>query len=186
MTKAITKQVNAIGAIVTQVTTSAQGAKVTKKSIISNEQVLEMGAKIGGAFMGFISASDSLEQVRIEIVKTGFKPIDLRQAKADPVGAKQTEIFKSAFIDSVMTGGKSKRTAQDYFEIVAKGIRNNTEIKSTNNRAKGKGKGKGKPADILNQVIAVYNNEGFDSLPDELQNEIMEYLTANECFSESE
>jgi len=186
MTKAITKQVNAIGAMVTQVSTSSQGAKVTKKTIISNEQVMEMGAKIGGAFMGFLSASDSLEQVRVEIVKTGFKPIDLRQAKSDPVGAKQTEIFKSAFIDSVMTGGKSKRTAQDYFEIVAKGIRNNTEIKSTNSRAKGKGKGKGKTADIMNQIIAVYNNDQFDTLPESLQGEITEWLTEQGCFSESE
>lgn len=182
MTKATTKQVNAIGAIVTQVTTSAQGAKVTKKTIISNEQVLEMGSKIGSAFMGFLSASDSLEQVRIEIVKTGFKPIDLRQAKSDPTGAKQTEIFKSAFIDSVMTGGKSKRTAQDYFEIVAKAIRNNTEIKSTNSRGKTKGKGKGKGASALNKLISVYNAEDFDSFPESLQAEITEYLTEQGCF----
>lgn len=182
MTKA--KQTNAIGAIVTQVTTSAQGAKVTKKTIISNEQVLEMGSKIGSAFMGFLSASDSLEQVRKEIVATGFKPIDLRTAKQDPTGAKQTELFKSAFIDSVMTGGKSKRTAQDYFEIVAKGIRNNTEIKTTNGRGKTKGKGKGgksQPA-IVNQIVAVYNNDEFENLPEGLQSEIMEYLTANGCF----
>jgi hypothetical protein len=184
MTKA--KQTNAIGSIVEQVTTSAQGAKVTKKTIITNEQVMEMGTKIGGAFMGFLSASDSLEQVRQEIVKTGFKPIDLRTAKADPIGAKQTEIFKSAFIDQVMSGGKSKRTATDYFELVAKGIRNNTEIKSTNNRAKGKGKGKGKTADVLNQVIAVYNNEQFDTLPESLQTEITEYLTEQGCFEQAE
>lgn len=181
MTKS-TKQ-NAIGAIVTQVTTSSQGAKVTKKTIISNEQVMEMGAKIGGAYLGFLSASESLEQVRKEIVATGFKPIDLRKAKSDPTGAKQTELFKSAFIDSVMTGGKSKRTAQDYFEIVANGIRNNTEIKTTNSRNKTKGKGKGgKSANVINQLVAVYNNDDFENLPEGLQSEIMEYLTANGCF----
>lgn len=110
-------------------------------AVIPDFQLVELGAEIGGAYLGFISASEALESVRIKIVKTGFKPIDLRKAKSDPEGARQTKIFKGAFIDSVIASGKKPAVAQNYFEIVAKGLTSDKPITSTNpSMAKGKAK----------------------------------------------
>ena len=52
-----------------------------------------------------MSASDSLNAVVQSIVKTGFKPVDLRKAKKDSIEYKQTTQFKSTFIDTVIANG---------------------------------------------------------------------------------
>jgi len=118
--------------------------KTDKKPVaIPDIQIIEMASSVAEAYTGFMSASDSLNAVVQSIVKTGFKPVDLRKAKKDSIEYKQTTQFKSTFIDTVMAKGITKRTAGDYYELVAKAIKGDKEITSTNPRS---GKGKGKPA----------------------------------------
>lgn len=118
--------------------------KTDKKPVaIPDIQIIEMASSVAEAYTGFMSASDSLNAVVQSIVKTGFKPVDLRKAKKDSIEYKQTTQFKSTFIDTVMAKGIAKRTAGDYYELVAKAIKGDKEITSTNPRS---GKGKGKPA----------------------------------------
>lgn len=130
---------------------------------ISESQLVEMGSSLGNAYCAFTSASEALESVRLEIVKTGFKPIDLRKAKSDPVGAKQTKVFKQAFIDTVIASGKKPAVAQNYFEIVAKGLISNKPITSTNPAmTKGKGNAQkskgGKGADDNAKMVSALLN----------------------------
>jgi len=118
--------------------------KTDKKPVaIPDIQIIEMASSVAEAYTGFMSASDSLNAVVQSIVKTGFKPVDLRKAKKDSIEYKQTTQFKSTFIDTVMAKGITKRTAGDYYELVVKAIKGDKEITSTNPRS---GKGKGKPA----------------------------------------
>jgi len=118
--------------------------KTDKKPVaIPDIQIIEMASSVAEAYTGFMSASDSLNAVVQSIVKTGFKPVDLRKAKKDSIEYKQTTQFKLTFIDTVMAKGITKRTAGDYYELVAKAIKGDKEITSTNPRS---GKGKGKPA----------------------------------------
>lgn len=115
--------------------------KADKKPVaIPDIQIIEMASSVAEAYTGFMSASDSLNAVVQSIVKTGFKPVDLRKAKKDSIEYKQTTQFKSTFIDTVMAKGITKRTAGDYYELVAKAIKGDKEITSTNPRS-GKGKG---------------------------------------------
>ena len=116
--------------------------KADKKPVaIPDIQIIEMASSVAEAYTGFMSASDSLNAVVQSIVKTGFKPVDLRKAKKDSIEYKQTTQFKSTFIDTVMAKGIAKRTAGDYYELVAKAIKGDKAITSTNPRS-----GKGKPA----------------------------------------
>ena len=118
--------------------------KTDKKPVaIPDIQIIEMASSVAEAYTGFMSASESLNTIVQSIVKTGFKPVDLRKAKKDSIEYKQTTQFKSTFIDTVMAKGITKRTAGDYYELVAKAIKGDKEITSTNPRS---GKGKGKPA----------------------------------------
>ena len=109
---------------------------------IPEAQLVELGASGANAMLGFISASEALNNVVSEARKIKLELIDLRQAKSKPLEAKQTAIFKNAFIDTIVASGKSKATAQSYFEDIAKAIKTGKAITSTNPHAKG-GKGKG-------------------------------------------
>ena len=113
--------------------------KQTKPSkspvVISDIQIVEMATNLGNAYLGFISASESLNTIVQSVIKTGFKPVDLRKAKKESVEFKQTKIFKASFLDT-LTGKVAVRTAQDYYELVAKAITGEKEITSTNPRSK--------------------------------------------------
>jgi hypothetical protein len=107
---------------------------------IPEAQLVELGASGANAMLGFISASEALNNVVAEARKIKLELIDLRQAKSKPLEAKQTAIFKNSFIDTIVASGKSKATAQSYFEDIAKAIKTGKAITTTNPHAKG-GKG---------------------------------------------
>ena len=93
-----------------------------------------------------------------DVIKTGFKPIDLRKAKTDPKGAKATKIFKQSFLDT-LNGKVSARTAQDYFELVSKAIVSGKDITTTNPRKGNTQKSKGgKGADDSAKMIGALLN----------------------------
>ena len=131
-TKSNASTINTMVETLAGVKPKANPKKDKAPAVIPEFQLVEMGAKIGGAYCAFTSASDALEAVRLEIVATGFKPIDLRTAKSNPEGAKATKVFKQAFIDAVVASGKKPAVAQNYFEIVAKGLTSGKPITSTN------------------------------------------------------
>ena len=135
-----------------------KGKADKKPATIPEAQLVEMGASLGNAYLGFATASESLNAIVESVIKTGFKPIDLRKAKSNPEGAKATKIFKQSFLDT-LNGKVSARTAQDYFELVAKAITSGKGITTTNPRAKG-GKGqksKGGQDDSAKMISALLN-----------------------------
>jgi hypothetical protein len=177
-----TKSKQSVIGSVTKTLVGSQGGKVKHQAIITEAQLVEMGASLGNAYCAFTSASDALEAVRLEIVKTGFKPIDLRTAKSNPEGAKQTQIFKSAFIDTVIASGKTAKVAQNYFEIVAKGLTSGKPITSTNpamtKKAKGKGKGGSKAGgDALAIALKLYQADSEKFFSAEFIAELDEVLS---------
>jgi hypothetical protein len=129
-----------------------------KPAVIPESQLVEFGVSLGNAYLGFATASESLNAVVQSVIKTGFKPIDLRKAKTNPDGAKATKIFKQSFLDT-LAGKVSARTAGDYYELVAKAITSGKDITTTNPRkanAKGQ-KSKGGQDDSSKMVSALLN-----------------------------
>lgn len=134
--------------------------KADKKPVaIPESQLVEFGVSLGNAYLGMMTASESLNVIVQDVIKTGFKPIDLRKAKTNPEGAKATKIFKQSFLDT-LAGKVSARTAQDYFELVSKAIVSGKDITTTNPR-KGNAKGKAGKAsgasDSAKMVSALLN-----------------------------
>jgi len=111
-------------------------------AVIPESQLVEFGVSLGNAYLGMLTASESLNAIVQDVIKTGFKPIDLRKAKTDPKGAKATKIFKQSFLDT-LNGKVSARTAQDYFELVSKAIVSGKDITTTNPRKGNSQKSKG-------------------------------------------
>jgi hypothetical protein len=135
-----------------------KGKADKKPASIPESQLVEFGVSLGNAYLGFTTASESLNAVVQSVVKTGFKPIDLRKAKTNPEGAKATKIFKQSFLDT-LAGKVSARTAGDYYELVAKAITSGKDITTTNPR-KGNAKGqksKGGASDSAKMISALLN-----------------------------
>jgi hypothetical protein len=136
----------------------ANPKKDKSPAVIPESQLVEFGVSSASAMLGFISASEALEATRQAIVKTGFKPIDLRKAKTDPQGAKATKIFKQSFLDT-LSGKVSAKTAGDYYELVADSIRKDKAITTTNPRKGNSQKSKGgKGADDSAKMIGALLN----------------------------
>ena len=125
----------ALGNMVTTLANPKQAKPSKSPVVISDIQIVEMGSNLGNAYLGFMSASESLNSIVQDVIKTGFKPVDLRKAKKDSIEAKQTKMFKASFLDT-MAGKVAVRTAQDYYELVAKAITSGKDITSTNPRGK--------------------------------------------------
>ena len=181
---------NAIKNTVSTIITSAQGAKVktvSAQSSLTNPEVLTLAGESAKAYMGFVSASESLNAVIEKAHKAGLRLVDTRNTKANSAKAiEQTKLFKSAFIDTVKGAGKSDKTAQNYYELVAKGINTGKGITSTNpsmGKAKGKGKDKNPPA-FLDVLAKVYNHADFETLSDIAQGEIEELLSEGGYITE--
>lgn len=135
-----------------------KGKADKKPAVIPESQLVEFGVSLGNAYLGMMTASESLNTIVQSVIKTGFKPIDLRKAKTNPEGAKATKIFKQSFLDT-LNGKVSARTAQDYFELVSKAIVSGKDITTTNPR-KGNGKGqksKGGASDSAKMLSALKN-----------------------------
>ena len=153
----MTSKNNAIANIAKTLATP-KGKADKKPASIPESQLVEFGVSLGNAYLGFTTASESLNAVVQSVIKTGFKPIDLRKAKTNPEGAKATKIFKQSFLDT-LNGKVSARTAQDYFELVSKAIVSGKDITTTNPR-KGNAKGqksKGGQNDSAKMISALLN-----------------------------
>ena len=165
-----TKNKQTVIGSVTQTLVGSQGGKVKHKAIITEAQIVEMGSEIGSAYLAFASSSEALNAVVDKVKLTGFKPIDLREAKSKPDEAKQTQVFKAAFTDTIVAGGKSVKIAQEYYQLVSNALRTGKAITSTNptmaKKAKGKGKGGSKSGgDALAIALKLYqaNSENYFS-----------------------
>jgi hypothetical protein len=128
-------------------------------AVIPESQLVEFGVSLGNAYLGMMTASESLNALVQSVIKTGFKPIDLRKAKTDPKGAKATKIFKQSFLDT-LNGKVSAKVAQNYYELVSKSIVSGKAITDTNpNRPKNSQKSKGgKGADDSTKMTSALLN----------------------------
>lgn len=171
MTKA-TKN-NAIESMV-KTTQGATVKVVSAKPSFTDAEIVGMGSDIGKAYLAFDSASESLNKIALMAHEGGLRCVDLRKVKDD--SAKPTRLFKSAVIDTIVAGGKSARTAGDYYELIAKAVNSGKPIVSTNPRKKAKG-GEKAEGDIAGIIAKLNAHSGFSELSEDFQECVRDFLS---------
>ena len=167
------KQTNAI----VQMVKTTQGATVktvSTKPSFTDTEIIQLGCDIGKAYLGFDTASESLNKIALNAHEGGLRCVDLRKVKDE--SAKPTKLFKSAVIDTLVAGGKSARTAGDYYELIAKAVNSGKPIVTTNPRKKAKG-GEKAEGDIANIIAKLNAHSGFSDLSEDFQECVRDFLS---------
>jgi hypothetical protein len=176
-----TKQ-NPMAQMTEQLTGNAK-AKQDKKpskaiSMLSDTATLECVAMYA---QGIKSGDDAVQMLNDAIAPFHKAKVKLCKAseKSSPLFAYSTKV-RTMFVDSCLAIGKTKSyTEKMLYPAFLRAVNSGkavSQINASQEKAKAKG-GKGKQdATIDNLVAKVLNHKGFDSLPDNLQYEIRDYL----------
>ena len=189
--------------VIASVVKTAQGAtvKVTSdKASFTNEEIISLASDLAQGYIGFTSAKDNLNAIITKAHEGGLRLVDLRgKNKSTPQG-KQTQLFKSNFLDNLKSAGIAQATAQSYYELVASGVNKGKAITSTNKKANkagtnqagtkaGKGKGKStksatKAPSFNDLLLAVHNHTSFKTLAPSTQENIIARLIKAKLLEE--
>jgi hypothetical protein len=160
--------------------TKAKQDKKPSKAIVmlSDSKTLE---SISLYASGIKAGEDSLSTINSALAMFHDAKVKLCKAseKSSPLFAYSTKV-RTMFVDTFTAQGKKKAYIEKMmYPAFLRGVNSGkaiTAINASQEQAKAKG-GKGKQdASIDNLVAKVLNHKGFDSLPDNLQYEIRDYL----------
>ena len=163
--------------------TGNKKAKQDKKpskviSMLSDTDTLKY---VGMYAQGIKSGDDAVQMLNDAITPFHKAKVKLCKAseKSSPLFEYSSKV-RTMFVDSCLAIGKTKSyTEKMLYPAFLRAVNNGKEVSQINasqEKAKAKG-GKGKQdATIDNLVAKVLNHKSFDSLPDNLQYEIRDYL----------
>jgi len=179
------KQTNAIATMVK----TSQGATVkvvSAKPSLSDSDLLSLASQAGTASVGVSNAelalsstSEVLNKVITNLKNGGFIPADLRSKEGKGAQGAQTRLFKAAFIDTVITAGKTEKTAQLYYDAVSASIKSGKPVNLNPAKSGAKNTGDKKPVAILDLLAKVFNHADFEKrFSTTAQSEIEKMLVA--------
>lgn len=176
-------------AVIANIVTTSQGAKVITKSdkpSLTGAEILDLVQDSGAQVLAYKQAGDNqvkaLELLNQKVSAMHNGGVRLQDGRSKD---KQTLVIKTAFIDSL--GELSKSYKQDIYEIFFKAVNSGKAIKTLNkSRNSGKGaKGQKGEQDIINLLVKLYNNSAFeDTLSEDAQAEITDILNREGLLEE--
>ena len=178
--------------VMQSIVNTSQGAKVkitSTKPSLSDTDILDLAVQAGNATVGvadaqalLASTSEVLNKVIANLKNGGFKIVDLRSKEKSTVEGKQCSLFKSAFIDAVISAGKTEKTASIYYDAVALALKTGKPVDLNPAKKSGGAKKSNEdkaPVPFADLLAKVYNHLDFEkTLSESAQAEIVKILVA--------